>query len=83
MSILVIFFSCKAHNIFYRSTYTLDTFDIKSKRLELSYQNLSTVPEGFQVLKVVRVLDHSRNTDIGLKEVLQSLPNPETLELFI
>ncbi|MFT5847358.1 MAG: hypothetical protein ACJARX_002389 [Psychroserpens sp.] len=46
VALLLVFSSCKTYNTFYGSTHTLHTLDSKSKRLDLSHQNLNTIPEG-------------------------------------
>lgn len=85
-SILIILFfcsSCNTFDTFYGTTYTLDTFDAKSKRLDLSYQNLRTIPEGIQDLNALKMLDLSGNTGIDINTVLKSLSYPERLEVLV
>jgi len=81
--ILLVFSSCKTYNTFYGTTYTAHTFDTKSKRLDLSYQNLDIIPKGLSTLNELKMLDISGNTDLDLNIVLQSLPHPEKLEVLI
>lgn len=81
--ILLAFSSCKTYNTFYGVTDTLHTFNKKSKRLDLSYQDLNTIPERFNTLNELKMLDLSGNTDIDVKKVLASLPHPEKLEVLL
>lgn len=81
--LLVLFSSCNTYETFYGVTDTLDTYSSSSKRLDLSYKNLNTVPEGFNSLEDLKMLNLSGNTAINIEAVLQSLPNPEKLEVLI
>ncbi len=80
---LVIFSSCKTYDTFYGTTYSLDTFDAKSKRLDLSHQNISVIPEGLQDLNALKMLDLSGTTGIDTNIILESLPHPEKLEVLL
>ena len=71
--IVLVFTSCQTYNTFYGTTHHKETFDSKSKRLDLSHQNLSAIPEGFSTLKELKMLDLSGNTGIDLQRVLESL----------
>lgn len=81
--IIIILSSCKTYDTFYGNTDTLTSFNAKTKRLDLSYQNLNVVPKSLKNLKELKMLDLSGNTNIDLDKVLESLKNPENLEVLI
>ncbi len=80
---LLLFSSCETYNTFYSTTYAADSFDAKSKRLDLSHQNISAIPEGLHALNALKMLDLSRTTGIDINTILETLPHPEKLEVLL
>ena len=81
--LMLAFASCNTYSTFYGETNNQDTFDSKSNRLDLSHQNLSTIPENFSTLKSLKMLDLSGNTNLDLNAVLSAIKYPQKLEVLI
>ena len=75
--------SCSSFATFYGDTATAISDDGKIRRLDLSNQNLKKVPEQFNQLKQLRMLDLSGNTQLDIEQVLGAVPKPEKLAVLI
>ncbi len=80
---LVLFSSCSTYNTFYGETVRATAVDAKTRRLDLSYQNLKEVPIDLEKLHSLRMLNIAGNIDLDISAVLKALPSPETLEVLV
>lgn len=81
--LLVLLSSCRTYDTFYGETVRTTAVDSKTRRLDLSYQDLKEVPIAFEKLRTLRMLNVSGNTQLDIGTILESLPSPETLEVLI
>jgi Leucine-rich repeat (LRR) protein len=75
--------SCSTFATFYGDTATVISEEGKILRLDLSYQNLQVVPEQFNQLTQLRMLDLSGNTQLDIEHVLSKVSSPEKLAVLI
>lgn len=75
--------SCSTFATFYGDTATAISDEGKIRRLDLSNQNLKKVPEQFNQLTQLRMLDLSGNTQLDIEHVLSRISNPEKLAVLI
>tara|TARA_R110001632_G_scaffold137169_8_gene252844 strand:+ start:6391 stop:7341 length:951 start_codon:yes stop_codon:yes gene_type:complete len=75
--------SCSTYATFYGETATEITQNEEIRRLDLSYQNLQVVPEQFNQLTQLRMLNLSGNTQLDIEHVLSRVSSPEKLEVLI
>lgn len=80
---LVLFSGCSTYDTFYGETVRTTVVDAKTRRLDLSYQNLKEVPLDLKKLHSLRMLNISGNIDLDISTVLKALPSPETLEVLV
>ena len=75
--------SCSTYATFYGDTTTAVSEEGKIRRLDLSHQNLKKVPEQFNQLTQLRMLNLSGNTQLDIEQVLSEIPKPEKLAVLI
>jgi Leucine-rich repeat (LRR) protein len=75
--------SCSTYATFYGDTATAVSEEGKIRRLDLSNQNLKRVPEQFNQLTQLRMLNLSGNTQLDIEQVLSEVPKPEKLAVLI
>lgn len=81
----LLLFGCETYKRSFGVTYkTIDKHNLnKLFRLDISNQNLSSVPELLKELNKLRMLNLSGNTQLDLNNTFENLPNPEALEVLI
>jgi Leucine-rich repeat (LRR) protein len=77
--------SCSTYERSFGETFTRIDIDNYSKlyRLDLSNQELQVAPIMLDQLVELRMLNLSGNKQLNLKQVLETIPNPELLEVLI
>jgi len=70
---------CETYKTFYGEVGQ-DTTNAELRRIDLSYQQLQTIPD-FSQIKELRMLDLSGNTALDIEATLQAIPNPEQLQV--
>lgn len=80
---LVLLASCSTYATFYGDTATEVTDEATTRRLDLSYQDLTAIPEQFGQLNNLRMLNLSGNTQLDIEEVLGKVATPEKLIVLI
>ena len=75
--------SCSTYTAFYGETVRTMDVDEKTRRLDVSYQDLKEFPVAFEKLQALRMLNLSGNTQLNIPEILASLPHPEKLEILV
>mgnify|MGYP000044169227 CR=1 FL=1 len=81
--IFVLLSSCSTYTTFYGETVRTLDVDTKTRRLDVSYQDLKEFPVSFEKLETLRMLNLSGNTQLDIPEILASLPHPEKLEILV
>lgn len=75
--------SCSTYATFYGDTATQISEEVTTRRLDLSYQDLTAIPEQFGQLNDLRMLNLSGNTQLDIEEVLRKVATPEKLVVLI
>lgn len=75
--------SCSTYTTFYGETVKTTAIDKHTRRLDLSYQNLTDLPIAYDQLQELRMLDLSGNIGLDISKVLASIPFPEKLEVLM
>lgn len=75
--------SCSTYTTFYGETINTTAVDKHTRRLDLSYQNLTDLPIAYEQLQELRMLNLSGNVDLDISNVLASIPFPEKLEVLL
>ncbi|MEP0262828.1 leucine-rich repeat domain-containing protein [Dokdonia sp.] len=81
--LLVLLSSCGTYTTFYGETVQDTTVDEHTRRLDLSYQNLTELPLAYDTLHSLRMLDLSGNVDLDISHVLASITYPEEIDVLI
>ncbi len=83
IALTIVHSSCNTYTTFYSNTFTAipEVETSKVYRLDLSLQQLDSVPESISALKDLKALNLSNNEGIDLDKVFQKLKNANTLEV--
>lgn len=81
--ISLLFFSCSTYATFYGETVRSLEVQKNTRRLDVSYQNLTDFPVTYEKLENLRMINLSGNTQLDIATILGSLPYPEKLEVLV